>query len=111
MNRTVHRFWETSLDDMSDGLAFAPQCELILWLQPKPHRYEGLDSSQTSVFLHDVEKELKSPQGAPIGLPPLLSFSAVVFSPTVATSWKPAPCSVPKLKHTGPSHKDWSSPS
>lgn len=81
MNRTVHRFWETSLDDMSDGLAFAPQCELILWLQPKPHRYEGLDSSQTSVFLHDVEKELKSPQGAPIGLPPLLSFSAVVFSP------------------------------
>lgn len=81
MNNTVHRLWETTLDDMSDGLAFAPQCELIIWLQPKPHKYDGLDSSQTSAFLHQVERELKSPQGAPIGQPPLLSFSAVIFSP------------------------------
>lgn len=81
MNHTVHRLWETTLDDMSDGLAFAPQCELIVWLQPKPHKYNGLDSSQTSAFLHQVERELKSPEGAPIGQPPLLSFSAVVFSP------------------------------
>lgn len=81
MNNTVHRAWENSFEDMSDGLAFAPQCELIVWLQPKPHRYDGLDPSQTSIFLQQVEKELTSPQGAPIGLPPLLSFSAVVFSP------------------------------
>ncbi|KAK5045529.1 hypothetical protein LTR84_009147 [Exophiala bonariae] len=81
MNRTVHRAWQTSLEDMSDGLAFAPQCELIVWLQPKPHRYDGLDSSQTTIFLQQVEKELKTPLGAPIGQPPLLSFSAVVFSP------------------------------
>jgi len=81
MNSTVHRLWETNLDDMSDGLAFAPQCEVIVWLQPKPHKYDGLDPAQTSAFLRQVERELKSPKGAPIGPPPLLSFSAVVFSP------------------------------
>jgi hypothetical protein len=81
MNETIRRWWERTRDDTSDGLAFAPSCELIVWLQPVPHRYQGLDTSQTSEYLQQVERELQAPEGAPLGLPPPLSFAATVFSP------------------------------
>jgi hypothetical protein len=81
MNQTIQKYWATTMDDVSDGLAFAPSCELIVWLQPVPHKYKGLDSSQTNAFLQQVEHELQDPEGAPIGRPPPLSFSVVVFSP------------------------------
>ena len=81
MNQTVHKIWDRTFEDMNDGLAFAPQCELIVWLQPRPQGFQGLDAEQTRTFLHQVETELQAPQGAPIGQPPPLAFSAVIFSP------------------------------
>ncbi|KAL6248592.1 hypothetical protein RBB50_004847 [Rhinocladiella similis] len=81
MNQTVHQYWDKTLEDVSDGLAFAPQCELIVWLQPLPHTYEDQKPGQTHNYLHQVEKELERPEGAPIGRPPLLTFSAVIMSP------------------------------
>ncbi|KAK5200389.1 hypothetical protein LTR92_000932 [Exophiala xenobiotica] len=81
MNQTVHQLWEKILEDVSDGLAFAPQCELIVWLQPLPHKYERLTSVETHNYLHQVEQELEHPEGAPIGQPPLLTFSATIISP------------------------------
>ncbi|EXJ79474.1 hypothetical protein A1O1_08738 [Capronia coronata CBS 617.96] len=81
MNETVQKIWDRSFEDQSDGLAFAPQCELIVWLQPLPYLFEGMKPTETRRFLHQVEQELEQPEGAPIGPPPPLSFSAVIFSP------------------------------
>ncbi|KIW86541.1 hypothetical protein Z517_01939 [Fonsecaea pedrosoi CBS 271.37] len=81
MNKTVHKMWDKTFDDGADGLAFAPQCELIVWLQPIPYRFPSLDSTRAANFMHRVEQELSDPDGAPVGKPPPLSFSAVVFSP------------------------------
>lgn len=81
MNETLHKIWNRVFDEGADGLAFAPQCELIVWLQPIPHRFPGLSPSDTHNFLHRVEQELIEPEGAPIGQPPMLSFAAVIFSP------------------------------
>ncbi|RMD40607.1 hypothetical protein DV735_g4549, partial [Chaetothyriales sp. CBS 134920] len=73
-NTTLDRVWERR-DDMDDfeqiGL---PDCELIVWLVPKP-----LGLSEAHVRL--IEDELAHPEGAPIGQPPPMSFSAIVFSP------------------------------
>ncbi|KIX08791.1 uncharacterized protein Z518_03448 [Rhinocladiella mackenziei CBS 650.93] len=80
MNETIHKLQKTS-DDGLDGFAFAPQCELIVWLQPLPHQFDGLTPIQTREFLQQVEQELQQPEGAPIGPPPPLAFSAVIFSP------------------------------
>ncbi|OAP62571.1 hypothetical protein AYL99_01798 [Fonsecaea erecta] len=81
VNETIHEMWDRAFDDGVDGLVFAPQCELIVWLQPIPYRFSSLDSTRASDFLHRVEQELSQPEGAPVGQSPPLSFSAVVFSP------------------------------
>ncbi|KIW87832.1 uncharacterized protein Z519_11416 [Cladophialophora bantiana CBS 173.52] len=81
MKETMHKIWDKVFDDGVDGLAFAPQCEVIVWLQPIPYRFPSLDSTRTSKFLHQVEQELSHPDGAPVGKLPPLSFSAVIFSP------------------------------
>lgn len=81
MNESLHSIWQKTIEDMSDGLAFAPQCELVVWLQPLPQKFEGLDPSKTHDYLRQVELELQQPEGAPIGQPPLLTYSASVFSP------------------------------
>ena len=66
----------------SYGTMFAvPQCEYIMWLQQYPVNYEGVSSQQTIDWLDEVEQELTKPDGAPIGEPPALRFSAVLFSP------------------------------
>jgi hypothetical protein len=81
MNETVHSNWEKVFDDGADGLAFAPQCELVVWMQPIPYRFQNTDNLKATDFIHRVEQELLRPEGAPIGQPPLLTYSAVIFSP------------------------------
>ncbi|KIV87903.1 hypothetical protein PV11_03419 [Exophiala sideris] len=81
MNESLHEKWQKTFEDLNDGLAFAPQCELIVWLQPVRQQFGGLDDSQIHRFLHQVEHELQQPEGAPIGQPPLLTYSANIFSP------------------------------
>lgn len=73
MNETLMRIWSTP-QDTSDTFIASPSCELVVWLTPKP-----LSSSQ--IYIDEVEKELRHPDGAPIGMPPLLTYSAVVLSP------------------------------
>ena len=64
------------------GMMFAvPQCEYIMWLQQHLVSYSGVSSQQTIEWLDDVEQELAIPDGAPIGEPPAMQFSAVLFSP------------------------------
>jgi len=81
MNRTISGSEGAVAEDVSDAFFGLSVCELIVWLQPKPVSLDGLDAQQTSTFLHQVEEELKDPQGAPIGPSPPMAFSAVVFSP------------------------------
>ncbi|KAI9870504.1 MAG: hypothetical protein M1823_008721, partial [Watsoniomyces obsoletus] len=75
MNKTVTILWQRKLAQEPDLLGL-PNCELVLFLQPKP-----IVSAGNGPYVQQVEKELKSPEGAPIGEPPPLSYSAVVFSP------------------------------
>lgn len=66
----------------SYGTMFAvPRCEYIMWLQQYPVAYKGVGSQQTVDWLYEVEEELTIPDGAPIGEPPAMRFSAVLFSP------------------------------
>lgn len=81
MNETIHKLWAKPFEDLSDGLAFAPQCELVVWLHQLPHKFEGLNPVDAHNFLRQIEQELRQPEGAPIGQPPLLTFAAVIFSP------------------------------
>ena len=81
VNETVRSVWERVFDESADGLAFAPQCELIFWLQPRPFRFSNTDSTTATDFLHRIERELMQPEGAPIGQPPLLAYSAIILSP------------------------------
>ena len=73
MNQTVVKSWDNMFMRDTDFLGVA-RCEIVVWLQPKP-----LPGSPE--YIHLIESELTSPQGAPIGDPPPLSFSAVLFSP------------------------------
>lgn len=74
INDTITERWDYGDDDILMGV---PQCELIVWLHPHPIVL-GKDSSG---LVKQIEKELRSPEGVPIGMPPPLAFSAVIFSP------------------------------
>lgn len=77
MNTSITKIWD-SIDQgqRGDDNSFipAPKCELVVWLQQKP-----LIGSY--YYIEEIEEELRNPEGAPIGQPPLMAFSAVVFSP------------------------------
>jgi transmembrane E3 ubiquitin-protein ligase len=73
MNRTVGKLWERKMNQDPDLLGLA-HCELVVFLQPRP-------IVQSATYLQQIESELTKPEGAPIGIPPPLSYSAVVFSP------------------------------
>ena len=73
MNNTLAKTWERRMNQDLDLLGL-PDCELIVWLMPKP-----VDFSEAN--LRQIENELEHPEGAPIGQPPPMSFSTIVFSP------------------------------
>lgn len=76
MNTSISKIWGNIDQGQRDDNAFvpAPKCELIVWLEQKP-------LIGTYYYIEEIEEELRNPQGAPIGQPPLMAFSAVVFSP------------------------------
>ncbi|KAJ9604192.1 hypothetical protein H2200_011026 [Cladophialophora chaetospira] len=98
MNETVHNSWNNIFDDGADGLAFAPQCELIIWMQPIAYRFQDPDNLKAIDFMHRVEQELLQPEGAPIGQPPLLAYSAVIFSPDCGYILSSPTISGPKIE-------------
>lgn len=61
----------------------APSCECVVWLQQRPVQFSfgGLARNKTIDLIQQIENELHHPEGLSIGDPPLLGFSAVVFSP------------------------------
>ncbi|KAJ5627904.1 hypothetical protein N7490_010132 [Penicillium lividum] len=57
----------------------APKCEHVIFLQQHPVVIDGVLADRLS--LERIEQELRYPMGAPIPSPPLMTMSAVVFSP------------------------------
>ncbi|KAK5939182.1 hypothetical protein PMZ80_008485 [Knufia obscura] len=76
MNTSLTNIWQYidqgQVDDTA--LLIAPKCELVVWLHQKP-------LVGSNLYIDEIERELREPDGAPIGQPPPLAFSAVVFSP------------------------------
>ncbi|KAE8451003.1 hypothetical protein EG329_005443 [Mollisiaceae sp. DMI_Dod_QoI] len=76
--------WTATPSNQGDATMPAPHCELVLYAQVYP-----VDSDQpintggltmTNV-VHNIEQELRFPNGAPIPLVPDMQMSAVIFSP------------------------------
>lgn len=80
LNQTLVSQWEKNYEEIPEGLLGAPSCEIVAWLQPK-YQLPHLTTQQLKTYLNQVEEELASPEGAPIGKPPPLMYSATVFSP------------------------------
>ena len=75
MTTSLNEIWDM-IDQQGGGDVdiFAPRCELIVWLHQKP--LEG-----DSLYIAEIESELRNPDGAPIDQPPPIAFSATIFSP------------------------------
>jgi hypothetical protein len=70
----------SSLPHGSQAMAFpTPKCEYIIYLQQHPIMLEG--NLAEPALLKQIEDELRFPVGAPIPPAPLMTMSAVIFSP------------------------------
>ena len=72
--------WSSSMNDAAAALFPLPGCEYIIYLQQRPVQSLG-QNSDAFKLIHQLEKELREPDGAPIPIPPPMGFSAIVFSP------------------------------
>ena len=57
----------------------APKCEHIVYLQQHPVVVDGVLADR--LLIERIEQELRYPMGAPIPNPPMMTMSAVVYSP------------------------------
>lgn len=92
MNKTVAKLWERKIEQEPDSLGL-PHCELIVFLQPWP-----IVATGSGTYVRQVEAELNHPEGAPIGEPPPLSYSSVVFSPDCGYVLEAETISGPKVE-------------
>jgi len=74
MNTSLTELWKHMEPTDESTILAAPKCELIAWLHQKP--LIGND-----LYIQEIENELNNPDGAPIGDPPPMAYSAVLFSP------------------------------
>ncbi|CAI7647731.1 unnamed protein product [Penicillium pancosmium] len=88
----------------------APKCEHVIFLQQHPLVVDGHLADRMTVDW--IERELRYPMGAPIPHPPLMTMSAVVFSPDCGyiLESKGAPEYPPSdaLYLSGPKHEEYS---
>ena len=76
MKTSLTKVWQNIDQGQTDEapLLVAPKCELAVWMHQKP-------LAGNYPYIGEIEQELREPDGAPIGQPPPLAFSVVVFSP------------------------------
>lgn len=75
--------WSATPDTQGDATMPSPHCEFVVFVQVQPIK---LDHSRDQYFgsldiLEEIERELRSPNGAPIPEAPKLEMSTVIFSP------------------------------
>ncbi|KUJ22156.1 uncharacterized protein LY89DRAFT_681467 [Mollisia scopiformis] len=76
--------WTATPNNQGDATMPAPHCEFVLYAQVYPvdsdHAIDAGGLTMTTV-VHDMEQELRFPNGAPIPHIPDMQVSAVIFSP------------------------------
>jgi hypothetical protein len=76
--------WTSSPDAQGDAIMPVPHCEYMIYIQTYPlkvdlsHNAGRLDPAN---IVHQIEQELRYPNGAPVPEIPKLQMSAVIFSP------------------------------
>lgn len=109
-NRSPTLFPWTSLAGTEQMEFPAPKCEHVIFLQQHPVVVDGTLADRMTVDW--IERELRYPMGAPIPDPPLMTMSAVVFSPDCGyiLETKGAPEYPPSdsLYLSGPKHEEYS---
>jgi hypothetical protein len=68
--------WSSSIDGTADN-PYAPHCDIIVYLQQHPLN----NPSAKAGLIHVLEDELRFPSGHRSMEPPLLTMSALIFSP------------------------------
>ncbi|KAJ6109440.1 hypothetical protein N7486_001675 [Penicillium sp. IBT 16267x] len=88
----------------------APKCEHVIFLQQHPVMIDGVLADRLT--LEKIEAELRYPIGAPIPDPPLMTMSAVIFSPdcgyVLETKGTPEFPPTDTLYLSGPKHEEYS---
>ena len=76
--------WPSSLEGPRDAAFPTPHCELVVYVQVHPINL-GLQLNKNHAdpasMVHDIEQELRFPNGAPISEIPPLRMSTVIYSP------------------------------
>ncbi|KAJ5633815.1 hypothetical protein N7528_001657 [Penicillium herquei] len=87
----------------------APKCEHVIFLQQHPVMVDGVLADR--LLLERMEQELRYPMGAPIPNPPLMTMSAVIFSPdcgyVLETKGTPEFPPTDQLYLSGPKHEEY----
>ncbi|GAP89143.1 putative ring finger ubiquitin ligase [Rosellinia necatrix] len=83
--------WSSTIDAPAEVWNPAPHCEYLLYVQIHPLDHDVLQVKPSLTgpenvikAIHDIEDELRFPQGTPHRSPPQLRMSAVLYSPDCA---------------------------
>lgn len=79
MTEAVRKVRHGESPTRSNSVFLAPSCEMIIWLCQRP--IPPPVSGNQSMILKQIEQELESPEGAPIGEVSTMEFQAILFSP------------------------------
>lgn len=75
--------WSSSPDAQGDAIMPTPHCEYIVFVQVYPFAADLAPNNYLdhATIVHQIEEELRFPNGAPIPYAPKLQLSTVIFSP------------------------------
>lgn len=75
--------WPSSPETQRDAAMPTPHCELVVFVQVQPVRLDMVlnKNAYPASIVHDIEQELRFPNGAPMSEIPPLRMSAAIFSP------------------------------
>jgi hypothetical protein len=75
--------WSSSPDAQGDAIMPTPHCEYVVFVQVHPLEVDFAlnDALDPTTMIHQIEEELRFPNGVPIPYTPKLQMSAVILSP------------------------------
>ncbi|KAH8600226.1 hypothetical protein B0O99DRAFT_612037 [Bisporella sp. PMI_857] len=73
--------WSSTPDAQGDGMMPSPHCEYVVAVQVYPMAGGSLVSSDPKMLVHQIEQELRFPNGAPLPIVPRLQLTTVILSP------------------------------
>jgi hypothetical protein len=76
--------WPSSPETQRDAAMPSPHCEFVVYVQVQPLDLGfplNKNYADPASFMHEIEQELRFPNGAPISEVPPLRMSTVIFSP------------------------------